>query len=232
MDNAIAIITARGGSKRIPKKNIKMFCGKPIIAYSIEAALKSGIFSEVMVSTDSEEIAEIARKYGANVPFMRSEATSGDFATTSDVLLEVLDQYEKLGQTYTYMCCIYPTAPFVTGEKLKEGLDLLKKHNALEAMPVVQFSYPPQRAFVINSDNQMEYKEKQYITARSQDLRKEYHDAGQFYFYNIFQYLKINGKIETGIVPIIVSEMEVQDIDNENDWKLAELKYSLLKRKE
>ena len=163
---------------------------------------------------------------------MRSEATSGDFATTSDVLLEVLDQYEKLGQTYTYMCCIYPTAPFVTGEKLKEGLDLLKKHNALEAMPVVQFSYPPQRAFVINSDNQMEYKEKQYITARSQDLRKEYHDAGQFYFYNILQYLKINGKIETGIVPIIVSEMEVQDIDNENDWKLAELKYSLLKRKE
>ena len=209
-----------------------MFCGKPIIAYSIEAALKSGIFSEVMVSTDSEEIAEIARKYGANVPFMRSEATSGDFATTSDVLLEVLDQYEKLGHTYTYMCCIYPTAPFVTGEKLKEGLDLLKKHNALEAMPVVQFSYPPQRAFVINSDNQMEYKEKQYITARSQDLRKEYHDAGQFYFYNISQYLKINGKIETGIVPIIVSEMEVQDIDNEDDWKLAELKYSLLKRKE
>lgn len=214
------------------KKNIKMFCGKPIIAYSIEAALKSGIFSEVMVSTDSDEIAEIARKYGANVPFMRSEATSGDFATTSDVLLEVLDQYEKLGHTYTYMCCIYPTAPFVTGEKLKEGLDLLKKHNALEAMPVVQFSYPPQRAFVINSDNQMEYKEKQYITARSQDLRKEYHDAGQFYFYNISQYLKINGKIETGIVPIIVSEMEVQDIDNEDDWKLAELKYSLLKRKE
>ena len=106
MDNAIAIITARGGSKRIPKKNIKMFCGKPIIAYSIEAALKSGIFSEVMVSTDSDEIAEIARKYGANVPFMRSEATSGDFATTSDVLLEVLDQYEKLGHTYTYMCCI------------------------------------------------------------------------------------------------------------------------------
>lgn len=209
-----------------------MFCGKPIIAYSIEAALKSGIFSEVMVSTDSDEIAEIARKYGANVPFMRSEATSGDFATTSDVLLEVLDQYEKLGHTYTYMCCIYPTAPFVTGEKLKEGLDLLKKHNALEAMPVVQFSYPPQRAFVINSDNQMEYKEKQYITARSQDLRKEYHDAGQFYFYNISQYLKINGKIETGIVPIIVSEMEVQDIDNEDDWKLAELKYSLLKRKE
>ena len=185
-----------------------------------------------MVSTDSDEIAEIARKYGANVPFMRSEATSGDFATTSDVLLEVLDQYEKLGHTYTYMCCIYPTAPFVTGEKLKEGLDLLKKHNALEAMPVVQFSYPPQRAFVINSDNQMEYKEKQYITARSQDLRKEYHDAGQFYFYNISQYLKINGKIETGIVPIIVSEMEVQDIDNEDDWKLAELKYSLLKRKE
>lgn len=227
-ENAIAIITARGGSKRIPKKNIKMFCGKPIIAYSIEAALKSGIFSEVMVSTDSEEIAEIAKKYGAKVPFMRSQATSGDYATTSEVLLEVLGRYEKLGNKYDYMCCIYPTAPFVTVEKLVLGLNLLKNYNAIEAMPVVQFSYPPQRSFVINN-NFMEYKEKKYITTRSQDLRKEYHDAGQFYFYNVPKYLDVCGKIESGIVPIIVSEMEVQDIDNEDDWKLAELKYRLLK---
>ena len=145
MDNAIAIITARGGSRRIPKKNIKMFCGKPIIAYSIEAAFRSGIFSEVMVSTDSEEIAEIAREYGASVPFMRSAQTADDYATTADVLLEVLDQYNNIGKKFTYMCCIYPTAPFVTGDKLKEALNLLKENGSIEAMPMVAFSYPPQR---------------------------------------------------------------------------------------
>ena len=230
MDNDIAIITARGGSKRIPKKNIKMFCGKPIIAYSIEAALGSGIFSEVMVSTDSEEIAEIARKYGASVPFMRSTKTADDYATTADVLLEVLNQYKKIGKKFDYMCCVYPTAPFVTGDKLKAALKLLKENDSIEAMPVVAFSYPPQRAFIIRN-NYAEYKEKKYITTRSQDLEKVYHDAGQFYFYDISKYLKINGKIEDNISPIIVSEMEVQDIDNEDDWKLAELKYKLLKEK-
>lgn len=230
MDNAIAIITARGGSKRIPKKNIKMFCGKPIIAYSIEAALESGIFSEVMVSTDSEEIAEIALKYGASVPFMRSAKTADDYATTADVLLEVLNQYKKIGKKFDYMCCIYPTAPFVTGDKLKAALKLLKESDSIEAMPVVAFSYPPQRSFIIRN-NYAEYKEKKYITTRSQDLEKIYHDAGQFYFYDISKYLKINGKIEDNISPIIVSEMEVQDIDNEDDWKLAELKYKLLKEK-
>lgn len=230
MDNAIAIITARGGSRRIPKKNIKMFCGKPIIAYSIEAAFRSGIFSEVMVSTDSEEIAEIAREYGASVPFMRSAKTADDYATTADVLLEVLDQYNNIGKKFTYMCCIYPTAPFVTGDKLKEALNLLKENGSIEAMPMVAFSYPPQRAFIIKG-GYAGYKEKKYIKTRSQDLEKIYHDAGQFYFYDIAKYLKIKGKIEDNISPIIVSEMEVQDIDNEDDWKLAELKYKLLKEK-
>lgn len=230
MDNAIAIITARGGSKRIPKKNIKMFCGKPIIAYSIEAALRSGIFSEVMVSTDSEEIAEIAREYGASVPFMRSAKTSDDYATTADVLLEVLEEYSKIGKNFDYMCCIYPTAPFVTADKLKFALDIIKKDCSVEAMPVVAFSYPPQRAFVIE-DNYAKYKEKEYISTRSQDLEKMYHDAGQFYIYNVSKYLELNGKIEGDISPIVVSEMEVQDIDNEDDWKLAELKYKLLKEK-
>ena len=230
MEKAIAIITARGGSKRIPKKNIKMFCGKPIIAYSIEAALKSGIFSEVMVSTDSQEIAEIARKHGASVPFMRSAKTADDYATTSDVLLEVLNQYKKIGKIFDYMCCIYPTAPFVTGDKLKAALKLLKENDSIESMPVVAFSYPPQRSFIIRN-NYAEYKEKKHITTRLQDLEKIYHDAGQFYFYDISKYLKINGKIEDNISPIIVSEMEVQDIDNEDDWKLAELKYKLLKEK-
>ena len=146
---SIAIITARGGSKRIPGKNIKPFLGKPIIAYSIEAALKSGLFDEVMVSTDSEEIADIARAYGANVPFMRSEATSNDYAGTGDVLREVLSEYEKRGQVFDRMCCIYPTAPFVTAEKLRAAAATFENSGADSLTPVVQFSYPPQRAFVI-----------------------------------------------------------------------------------
>lgn len=224
----IAIITARGGSKRIPKKNIKEFCGKPIIAYSIEAALKSDIFDEVMVSTDSEEITDIARQYGANVPFMRSAKTSDDYATTSDVIMEVLEKYQEMGQTFDYICCIYPTAPFVTSDKLKEAMSIMEKNDVVEVMPVVQFSYPPQRCFVIGDDNYMKYKYEEYMQSRSQDLEKQYHDAGQFYIYDADKYVKLSGKISGGIMPIIVSELEVQDIDNEDDWKIAELKYRLV----
>lgn len=224
----IAIITARGGSKRIPKKNIKEFCGKPIIAYSIEAALKSNIFDEVMVSTDSEEIADIARQYGASVPFMRSAKTSDDYATTSDVIMEVLEKYQEMGQTFDYICCIYPTAPFVTPDKLKEAMSIMEKNDVVEVMPVVQFSYPPQRCFVIGNDNYMKYKYEEYMQSRSQDLEKQYHDAGQFYVYDADKYVRLSGKISGGIMPIIVSELEVQDIDNEDDWKIAELKYKLM----
>ncbi|MDY6328534.1 MAG: pseudaminic acid cytidylyltransferase [Lachnospiraceae bacterium] len=224
----IAIITARGGSKRIPKKNIKEFCGKPIIVYSIEAALKSDIFDEVMVSTDSEEIADIARQYGASVPFMRSAKTSDDYATTSDVIMEVLEKYQEMGQTFDYICCIYPTAPFVTPDKLKAAMSIMEKDDVVEVMPVVQFSYPPQRCFVIGDDNYMKYKYEEYMQSRSQDLEKQYHDAGQFYVYDADKYVKLSGKISGGIMPIIVSELEVQDIDNEDDWKIAELKYKLM----
>lgn len=225
----IAIITARGGSKRIPKKNVKSFCGKPILAYSIEAARNSGIFSEVMVSTDSEEIAELARKYGAEVPFMRSSETSNDYATTADVIMEVMKKYEESGRTFDYICCIYPTAPFVTPEKLKEAMKTMEEHNPLCVMPVVKFSYPPQRSFVLKEDGSMEYKYREYRTARSQDLEGWYHDAGQFYCYNAKEFLERSGVISDGIYPVIVSEMQVQDIDNEEDWKIAELKYKLLK---
>ncbi len=226
----IAIITARGGSKRIPKKNIKEFCGKPIIAYSIEAALESGIFSEVMVSTDSEEIAQIAREYGAKVPFMRSEKTSGDFATTADVILEVLDNYKEIGRNFDYVCCIYPTAPFITAKKLIEAVDIMKEHNPTSVIPVVPFSFPPQRCFVIDADGKMEYKFKEFSQSRSQDLEKQYHDAGQFYVFNPEKYLKVKGIVLEDIMPLVLSEMEVQDIDNEDDWKIAELKYQLMKK--
>ncbi len=226
MSKSIAIITARGGSKRIPKKNIKEFCGKPIIAYSIEAALESGVFDEVMVSTDSEEIADIARRYGANVPFMRSEKTSDDYATTADVLMEVLSEYDRRGKSFDYMSCIYPTAPFVTGEKLSKALDDLKAKNAIMAMPVVAFSYPPQRGYIIDGGI-MNMKWKENFSKRSQDLEKMYHDAGQFYVFNVEEYIKRKGIIFEDIVPIVVDELEVQDIDNETDWKLAEIKYKL-----
>lgn len=226
-EKAIAIITARGGSKRIPKKNIREFCGKPIIAYSIEAALKSDLFDEVMVSTDSEEIAEVARTYGAKVPFMRSEKTSDDFATTADVLMEVLDEYKKRGKTYKYMACIYPTAPFVTSDKLIHGMELLKKEKANMIMPVVAFSYPPQRGYIIRNQR-LNMKHKENFSKRSQDLEKMYHDCGQFYFYRVDEYRNKKGLIMDEIVPIIINELEVQDIDNEIDWKLAEVKYLML----
>lgn len=223
----IAIITARGGSKRIPKKNIKEFCGKPILAYSIQAALESKLFDEVMVSTDSEEIAEVARKYGATVPFMRSEKTSDDYATTADVLMEVLDEYERRGVIFEYMACIYPTAPFVTAQKLIQGMQLLRDENAVMAMPVVAFSYPPQRGYVIENQR-LNMKWKENFNKRSQDLEKLYHDCGQYYVYRVDKYRERKGQISEGIIPIIVDELEVQDIDNEVDWKLAEIKYQIM----
>ena len=178
----IAIITARGGSKRIPRKNIKNFCGKPIIAYSIEAAVNSKLFDEVMVSTDDAEIAEVSKKFGADIPFMRSEKNSDDYATTADVLNEVLDEYSTRGKNFEYMCCIYPTAPFVTAEKLQRAFNSLVEKNADVLIPVVKFSYPPQRSFILDDGN-LKYKWAQYARSRSQDLEKFYHDAGQFYFY-------------------------------------------------
>ena len=185
----IAIITARGGSKRIPGKNIKAFCGKPVIAYSIEAALHSGLFAEVMVSTDSRQIAETARSYGAKIPFFRSSKNADDHATTSDVILEVLRAYQERGQEFDTVCCIYPTAPFLTSEKLKTAIQLMEEHpqqkQPAAVIPVVPFSYPPQRCFIINKEQYAEYKYPEYLCARSQDLEKQYHDAGQFYVYPV-----------------------------------------------
>lgn len=153
MSSSIAIITARGGSKRIPRKNIKSFCGKPIIAYSIDAAVQSGLFEEVMVSTDDEEIAGIARQCGARVPFMRSSENAGDYASTDDVLLEVLMAYKEQGKEFASFCCLYPTAPFVTAEKLRTAMGLLEKADSV--MPVVAFSFPPQRCMVTGTPSLM-----------------------------------------------------------------------------
>lgn len=223
----IAIITARGGSKRIPRKNVKAFCGRPIIEYSIEAALQSGCFDEVMVSTDDEEIADIAKKAGAAVPFMRSEATANDFATTADVLKEVFDTYQNNGKQFTNACCIYPTAPFVTAEKLKEAMKTLAETEATTVMPVVQYSFPPQRALVIRDEN-LTPQYPEYQLKRSQDLEPVYHDAGQFYCFSVEDFLREGKVIGEKTKALIVSDLEVQDIDNEEDWKIAEMKYHLM----
>ena len=220
----IAIITARGGSKRIPRKNIRDFCGRPIIAYSIEAALQAGCFDTVMVSTDDEEIASIARENGAEVPFLRSEKTSDDFATTADVLFEVLDNYEVQGQTFDSGCCIYPTAPFVTADKLREGMKRLSESDADTLIPVVRFSYPPQRGMIVE-DAHLVFPQPEYLNARSQDLVPYYHDAGQFYCFRVEAFRKNKHMMRGKVLPYEVPETEVQDIDNETDWKLAELKY-------
>ena len=226
----IAIITARGGSKRIPRKNIKEFCGKPILAYSIEAAVGSGIFDTVMVSTDDEEIAAIAKQEGAEVPFLRSEETSGDFATTSDVILEVLLQYEARGEVFDEVCCIYPTAPFVTGEKLKDAVNVMEEKKYDSVMPVTPFSFPPLRGMVLDGDK-ISYKWEKYEDYRSQDLETIYHDCGQFYVLNTEVFKQTKKLVTKNTGAIEISELEMQDIDNEIDWKLAELKYELLRER-
>ena len=178
-----------------------------------------------MVSTDSEEIAEIAKKYGASVPFMRSAETSNDYATTNDVLIEVFNEYKKRGQEFDIAVCIYPTAPFVTVDKLKRAIDMVEKDGADAVTPVVQFSFPPQRAFIIR-DNALEYQYPENASARSQDLEAVYHDCGQFYVmrpYNILHDVE-----STMTMPLIMKESEVQDIDTIEDWKIAEIKYKLM----
>lgn len=223
----LAIITARGGSKRIPRKNIKEFCGKPIIYYSIKAALESGIFSEVMVSTDDQEIASYALQCGAKVPFMRSDMMSNDYATTAEVLLEVLAEYKMRGQEFDVACCLYPTAPFITTEKLKISYKKLLEKQADSILPVVRFSFPPQRAFVIEN-SKLCYKWPENRNTRSQDLEPFFHDSGQFYMFSVSRFLETKSLIMEKTLPYEVSELEVQDIDNIEDWKLAEIKYGFM----
>lgn len=215
----LAIIPARGGSKRIPRKNIKDFLGKPIIAYSIEAALKSGLFEEVMVSTDDEEIAEIAIQYGAKVPFIRSNDTANDTATLSDVIEEVKKMYLKNDIYFDNICCILPTAPLLKIKTLKKGLDILIETGADSVGPLIRFSYPIQRAVkLIDGKSIMAYPE--YRKTRTQDLESMYHDAAQFYWLK-FETAMIGDKKYGFEIP----SFEAQDIDNMEDWDLAVYKY-------
>lgn len=223
----ICIIPARGGSKRVYKKNIRLLNNKPIIAYSIEAALKSNLFDVVMVSTDDSEIAEIAKKYGAEVPFLRSSATSGDFATTIEVIEEVIDNYKNLEQVFEYTCCLLATAPFVTAQKLNDAYKLMSEKGKDAVFTIQEFSYPIQRSLHFKG-KQLEMKWPENLKSRSQDLEKMYHDAGQFYIYNTKKYLAEGGVFKMKSTAIVINELESQDIDTETDWKLAELKFELM----
>lgn len=224
---SIAIITARGGSKRIPRKNIRKFLGRPIIGYSIAAALEADCFDEVMVSTDDEEIAEVAMGFGAKVPFFRSSETSNDFATTADVLREVINEYRHCHEQFEYACCIYPTAPFVTARKLETGYELLTTTGADSVVPVVRFGYPIQRALKIEA-GMLKMFWPEHLNSRSQDLTPAYHDCGQFYWLEINSFMN-SGRLFAGhTVPLEIPESEVQDIDTEEDWKIAEMKYRIM----
>ena len=223
----LAIIPARGGSKRIPRKNIRLFAGQPIIKYSIDAAFQTGCFDEVMVSTDDDEVARVAEQNGACIPFMRSEQNSNDYAGLAEVIEEVLIAYQKMGREFTYFCCVLPTAPFVSGHRLLQGLQMLKTTGADAVIPVVRFSYPIQRAFMIeNSQLKMMWPEN-YIK-RSQDLMPAFHDCGQFYWMNVQSFLEQKKIFAHYTVPLEIQESEVQDIDVEEDWKIAEWKYKAL----
>lgn len=223
---SIAIITARGGSKRILRKNIRFFLGKPIIEYSIKAALDSGCFDEVMVSTDDNEIAEIAKNCGAKIPFIRSKKNSDDFSTTTDVIIEVLDSYKENDIYFEYACCIYPTAPFITKDLLKLASDKIIYQNAKSVLPIVKFSFPILRSFrQENGYIKMNYPE--YLNSRSQDLPSSFHDAGQFYFFEVENFMKEKKLFTDNTIGIEIPETQVQDIDTEEDWKLAEIKYSV-----
>lgn len=228
MEKVLAVVPARGGSRRIPRKNVKEFLGSPIIKYSIDAAKDAGIFDEVMVSTEDREIAKIAEGLGAKIPFFRSEKTADSKANLVDVLLEVLNEYEKLGQKFDYVCFILSTAPFVTPKRIKESFEILKKNGVDGVIPVVQFGYPIQRAFKIENDRlSMMWPEN--ILKHSQDLMPTYHDSGQFYWLNVKSFKKQKKFFPNNAYACILPESEVQDIDTEEDWKIAEMKFKILK---
>ena len=221
----IAIITARGGSKRIPKKNIKDFMGKPMLAYAIDAAKQSNLFDEIMVSTDSPEIADIAKKYGANVPFMRSDATANDFATTADVLLEVINEYKKLGKIFDIMCCIYPCVPFLSAETLINAFKKMEGHDAI--MPVCKYPVPIEWAMKLENDILIPYN-REAQNMRSQDIEPKYFDAGMFYFYETSGIYETQSIAPRNTIGYIIDDKECQDIDTPEDWSMAEMKYRLL----
>ncbi|HSD68811.1 MAG TPA: pseudaminic acid cytidylyltransferase [Woeseiaceae bacterium] len=226
----LAIIPARGGSKRIPRKNIRPFHGQPVIAHVIRTALECGAFAEVMVSTEDEEIAGIAKKHGARVPFMRSATTAGDLATTVDVLREVIADYRKAGREFDTLCCIYPTAALTRTATLLSGQKLLQATaDAACVLGVVPFEHPVQRALLIRN-GKLQMLQPEHAHTRTQDLEATYHDAGQWYWIRTAALREPNFRILGPTArPLVLDALEAQDIDTEQDWALAEAKFQLLR---
>ena len=218
----LAVIPARGGSKRIPRKNIKPFCGKPMIAWSIEAALQSGCFDKIVVSTDDAEIAEVACQYGARVPFMRPAELSDDHTGTTAVIAHAIDWFAAQGQTPTQVCCLYATAPFVSADDLRRGLAVLTETGSDYAFSVTSYAFPIQRAIRVTPVGRVEMFNTEYFNTRSQDLEEAYHDAGQFYWGRAAAWL--TGKVIFGSHAAVVQlpRYRVQDIDTAEDWQSAE----------
>ncbi len=225
----LAIIPARGGSKRIPKKNIKDFLGKPIIAYSIETALKSKLFCKVIVSTDDDEIAQMAKKWGAEVPFIRPKELADDYTGTSSVTKHALNWYKEHGRNYDYACTIYATAPLLQSKYLIKGFEKLQNSDATNAFSATSMPFPIQRTFKITSNGRCEMFWPENFMKRSQDLDHAYQDAGQFYWIKLG---KISNEIMFGkdSIPIVLPRHLVQDIDTLEDWQRAELMFTVLNK--
>ena len=231
MSKVIAVIPARGGSKRIPKKNIKDFLGKPLIAYSIEVALASKLFDKVIVSTDDEEIANISKQYGAEVPFLRPKELSDNFSGTGAVIKHAIEFLQARGDKFDYVCTIYATAPLLQVKYLKEGFERLKNSDAHMTFSATSMPFPIQRTFKLTQDGRCQMFTPEYFNTRSQDLEEAYQDAGQFYFENLNVPLHdiAFGKES---IPIILPRYLVQDIDTLEDWEMVEKLYETLHKKE
>ena len=230
MPEAIAVIPARGGSKRIPRKNIKLFLGKPLIAYSIETAKKSALFDKIVVSTDDDEIAEVAVAYGAEV-LKRPKELADDFTGTDAVTRHAINYFEERGERFTYCCTIYATAPMLREKYLKEGLEALKNSDAVHAFSATTMPFPIQRTFKINKDGRCEMFFPEHYHTRSQDLEEAYQDAGQFYWTKLDQ---VSDEIMFGkdSIPVILPRHLVQDIDMPEDWKRAEIMFRVIQEME
>lgn len=218
----LAVIPARGGSKRIPRKNIRTFAGRPMIAWSIDAALKSECFDHVIVSTDDAEIADIARSCGAEIPFVRPSELADDFTGTVAVMAHAVREYRPSGNIAGQACCIYATAPFVQADDLRGGLDLLETGKAAYSCAVTTYAFPIQRAVVMRRDGLVEMRQPEYLETRSQDLEEVWHDAGQFYWGTAEAWLEHRPIFQADTAPLILPRNRVQDIDTMEDWTLAE----------
>ena len=218
----LAIIPARGGSKRIPRKNIKPFCGKPMIAWSIEAALQSACFDQVIVSTDDAEIADGARQWGASVPFMRPAELSDDHTGTIPVIRHAIKWFEQQGQNIQEACCLYATAPFVRAGDLRRGLEILQGNDCDYAFSVTSYAFPIQRAIRINGAGRVEMFSPEHFNTRSQDLEEAFHDAGQFYWGHAEAWIKGKMIFSQDSLPVLLPRYRVQDIDTPEDWVRAE----------